>query len=240
MKLSVCIATYNGEKYIEEQLKSILNQIGQNDEIVISDDDSTDKTLEIIKSFGDSRIKLLQNNGERPKKLISNFENALFNANGDVIFLSDQDDIWLDGKVNQIMKALESNDLIVSDCTVVDANLGIIHDSFFQIRNSGSGLLKNFYKNSYIGCCMAFNRKIYDLILPFPKNIPMHDWWIGIVAEIYGKIKFLDEKLLLYRRHDNNVSLSSEQSGKSFLEKISLRLNLLTSLGYFYLHKTKK
>lgn len=240
MKISVCMAVYNGEKYIGEQLESILYQIAQNDEIIISDDGSTDQTLEVIKSFSDQRIKLVKNNHSHKKKLINNFENALMNANGEIIFLADQDDIWLDGKVNQIMKALESNDLIVSDCTVVDANLGIIHDSFFQIRNSGSGLLKNFYKNTYIGCCMAFNRKIYDLILPFPKNIPMHDWWIGIVAEIYGKIKFLDEKLLLYRRHDNNVSLSSEQSGKSFLEKISLRLNLLTSLGYFYLHKTKK
>ncbi len=167
--------------------------------------------------------------------LVGNFQNALLNSSGDVIFLADQDDVWLDGKVQRILELLAEYDLVVSDCQVVDENLGVIYDSYFDLMRSGSGLIKNLYKNTYMGCCMAFNRKIYDVALPFPPSIPMHDWWIGCVAEVYGKVHFVEESLLLYRRHGNNASASSETSSNSFQEKVILRLQILYSLSCLYL-----
>ncbi len=229
MKISVCIATYNGEKYIRQQISSILNQITDNDEVIISDDNSNDETLDIIESFRDDRIKIFSNKIVKTNilSLISNFENALLRSSGNVIFLADQDDIWLDGKIQKMLRMLENYDLVVSNAKVVDENLNVIHDSFFGLRNSGQGLIKNLYKNTYVGCCMAFNRKIYDFAIPFPPKVPMHDWWIGCVAEIYGKVYFADERLLLYRRHGNNASASSEVSSKHLTEQLISRVQII-------------
>ncbi len=138
------MATYNGEEYVAEQIQSILSQLEQNDEIIISDDGSCDNTLNIILQFEDARIKLFHNKNHG---LIHNFENALKNAIGDYVFLCDQDDIWLPHKVSEMFDALQLYDLVVSDCTVVDKNLNIILDSFFKQRSSGEGFLKNLYKN---------------------------------------------------------------------------------------------
>ena len=102
--ISVCIATYNGEKYIKEQLDSIIPQLGHEDEIVISDDGSSDSTLDIINSINDERIRITVNQGKHGVN--SNFNNALLHAKGDFIFLADQDDIWLSGKVAECLKAL--------------------------------------------------------------------------------------------------------------------------------------
>lgn len=236
MKISVCIATYNGEKYIYEQLISILPQISVDDEIIISDDNSSDNTVAIIQSFEDSRIKLLESKRNN-LSLIKNFENALLNSSGDIIFLADQDDVWLDGKVRKMIDLFGEYDLVVSDCRVVNETLDTIYDSFFNLRKSGSGLAKNLCKNTYIGCCIAFNRKIYDLALPFPPSIPMHDWWIGCVAEVYGKVHFMDEKLLLYRRHGNNVSASSGISSQPCLGKATSRLQIFYCLSNLILRK---
>lgn len=226
--ISVCIATYNGEKYIEEQLISILNQISEDDEIIISDDSSNDLTLEKIRTINDKRIKIYENNKFRSP--IFNFENALMKAKNDLIFLSDQDDIWEENKIKIMKKQLKNYDLVVSDCRVVDENLKILENSFFYLRNSGKGIIKNLYKNTYLGCCMAFNRKILEKALPFPKNIPMHDIWLGIIGESFGKTIFINDKLTRYRRHNNNVSPTSEKSNYSIKKKIEFRLNVIKSL----------
>lgn len=133
--ISVCIATYNGEKYVCEQLESILKQIGNDDEVIISDDGSTDETLNIIKGFIEKEQKTIK-----------------------------------------------------------------------LIEGPRKGVIKNLIKNSYIGCCMAFKCEIKEKILPFPDGIEMHDWWIGLVSEMKYKSYFIDEKLIRYRRHGDNVS----------------------------------
>ncbi|MEM7184509.1 MAG: glycosyltransferase, partial [Spirochaetota bacterium] len=110
--ISVCIATFNGEKYIHEQLVSILQQLGTNDEIIISDDSSTDNTIKMIHAINDKRIKIYHNNVRNP---IQNFENALRKAQGKYIFLSDQDDIWLETKISITIEHLQKYDLVVHD-----------------------------------------------------------------------------------------------------------------------------
>jgi glycosyltransferase involved in cell wall biosynthesis len=229
-KVSVCIASYNGSKYIAEQLRSILSQLAHHDEVIISDDSSTDNTLSIIGSFNDERIKVFKD--QKFRNPIFNFENAIKQADGDVIFLSDQDDVWLDGKVTLMLSALQDYDLVVSNALIGDSDLNIVRDSYFEWRDSRRGIFKNFIKNSYLGCCMAFKRKILDTALPFPRKIPMHDMWLGMVAEIYYKPVFLEEKLLIYRRHENNATFLKEDytSKESFKAKIMFRLNLLLSI----------
>ena len=114
--ISVCMATYNGEKYIREQIDSILAQLGDKDELIVSDDGSADATLSIVRSFSDPRIKIISNTGKHGTN--GNFENALKHAQGDYIFLSDQDDVWLPGKVNICLQALQTAHLVVHDCYV--------------------------------------------------------------------------------------------------------------------------
>lgn len=219
------MATYNGEKYIDGQLSSILGQLGEEDEIVISDDSSADRTLEIIEGFHDNRIRIFR--GGTFHSPIFNFENALKNAHGEHIYLADQDDIWEADKVAVTEEAFRTNDLVVSDATVIDADGHVLHESFYKLRNSGRGYFKNLYKNSYVGCCMAISRALLTLCLPFPRCIPMHDSWMGLMAELNGKPVFIDDKLVRYRRHSDNASPTGEKSSYSVWEKFLHRERLL-------------
>ena len=204
-RVSVAMATYNGEKYIKEQIESILEDINEKDEIIVSDDGSTDKTRTIINSFKDNRIKIVDGPKNGVKK---NFENAIRNCSGEYIFLCDQDDVWDKNKVKKVLKIFEDKriNVVVHDATIVDSDLNEISDSFYSFKNSGKGIIKNIYRNTYIGCCMAFRSTIVDKVLPIPNSIEMHDQWIGILSEVYGKACFIPDKLLKYRRHGNNVS----------------------------------
>lgn len=232
LDISVCIASYNGESYIKAQLESILVQLSQHDEIIISDDGSTDSTLNVIKSIKDDRIKIVQNTQRHG--ILQNIENALRFATGDIIYLSDQDDVWLNGKVNKMTELLVTYDLVVCNSKVTDENLAIINESFFNLQKSGRGLTKNIIRNTYVGCCMAFNRNVLKAALPFPANLPMHDSWIGLVAELVGKVKFLNEPLILYRRHAKNASATAEKSKSSVRIKIKWRFILLKELAIRY------
>lgn len=241
MKISVCIATYNGEKYIIEQLISIMNQLSDSDEIIISDDGSSDRTLELIESIDDKRIHLFNNEGA--KSPIKNFENSLIHASGDFIFLCDQDDVWMPNKVSSCLKVLKCCDLVLHDAYIVDVELQIISDSLFEVRKSHKGFINNLYKNSYVGCCMAFRRNIMLKTLPFPSNIAMHDMWIGLNAELYGKIEFIADKLILYRRHENNASITIGVSDKNIYQKINYRLYflvcILRKLNFYHVFRKK-
>jgi glycosyltransferase involved in cell wall biosynthesis len=223
--ISVCLACYNGSKYIEEQLKSILVQLSVDDEIVVSDDGSKDDTLNIIRALNDSRIKVIQ--GPAMAKPALNFENALKHALGDYIFLSDQDDVWLPNKVSTMMEALQANDLVVSDCRIVDANLQVISSSYYSQLTPKNGFLNNLIRNHYLGCCLAFRKRILDYALPFPKHVIMHDIWIGLCAEVYGKTGIVNEPLMLYRRHGENASPATEKSNLSISFRIEYRVRTL-------------
>lgn len=211
---SVCIATYNGARYIKEQLLSILSQINMDDEVIISDDGSTDNTIEIIKSINDSRIKILHAN-YRYYKL--NFENALQHARGEYIFLSDQDDVWLDGKYKACLEALQKADLICHNSQVADQHLNITIPSFFDYYRSGPGIIKNIVNSTYFGACMAFNRKVLNASMPFPTTREFgHDIWLGLVAESIGKVQFIETPYLVYRRHnDTFTNISTDLKSRS-------------------------
>lgn len=228
------MASYNGAEYISNQISSILKQLKEKDELIISDDGSTDGTIEIIKSFNDSRILLLIHEKSLsfrkniyPHYLVSqNFENALKRSSGDIIFLADQDDIWLDNKVVVMLSYLEKYSLVMSDCNVINEKNDIVSDSFFNSTNLPCGVIRNIIKPFYHGCCMAFKRQILDVALPFPKKMILHDSWIGMLAEKFGNVKFIDEKLMLYRRHFNNSSFSEGKSSNSFFFRIQYRVVL--------------
>jgi glycosyltransferase involved in cell wall biosynthesis len=223
-KLSVALATYNGERFIAAQLNSILVQLDGDSEVIISDNGSTDRTIEIINGFNDKRIVLLHCT---QKGLISNFENALNRVTGDIIFLSDQDDVWLANKVQIVKEYLKKYDLIMTDCKIVDENLNILHESFYAIKNAGKGLIKNLISNTYHGCSMAFRKELLKLLLPFPKNIPMHDIWIGFVGELFFSSCFIPDKLLLHRRHYANASTSTKPSNYNLYHKLLFRIQML-------------
>jgi glycosyltransferase involved in cell wall biosynthesis len=226
MKISVALAAYKGEQYIAEQLNSILPQLGDNDEIIVSDDFPHGKTREAVSGIRDKRIRYIEGQG---KGVVRNFENALNACTGDVIFLCDQDDVWMPDKVEKVLDAIRKGaDLVLHDAAVTDGALNITQPSFFEVRGSNASYAKNLIKNSFVGCCMAFTRKVMEESLPFPRELPMHDWWIALVAIKKGyKTFLLNESLIKWRRHGENVT-----GGKtSAVQKMKWRLQMLLSLA---------
>ncbi len=224
--ISVCTATYNGSRFIEEQLSSILKQIDDNDEIIISDDGSTDDTIKKILSFNDDRIKILYNNGHC---YTANFENALRHAKGDYIFLSDQDDIWHDNKVEKCVALLDRYDFVVSNARIIDSQNSVKEESRHRIVPVRRGFFNNLIKTYYLGCCMAFRRCILEVALPFPRNreLCFHDSWISMIAERYFKTFVCEDPLIDYRRHENNLSAGSVGINNSIVGMIRVRAYLL-------------
>jgi glycosyltransferase involved in cell wall biosynthesis len=206
--LSVCMATYNGEKYLRAQLESILPQLESGDELVISDDSSTDKTLGIIRSYNDDRIRLLT--GNRFFSPIYNFENALKHAGGKIIALADQDDIWLPDKLALIRRQLDGKTdrpaLVMLDGYMIDAEGRRTGQTIFGRKPPKHGVLANLYDNCFTGCTLAFTRPLLELALPFPPGIPMHDSWLGILALLRGEVEFVRQPTMEYRRHGDNLS----------------------------------
>ena len=228
--ISVCLASYNGATFILEQVVSILSQLGPADELIVSDDGSSDGTQDIILGLKDARVRLI--GGQQRLGVVQNFQRAIQAAAGEIIFLSDQDDVWLPGKVEACLAALKSSVLVVTDCRVVDTELGLIHDSFFAFRGSRPGILSNIIRNTYLGCCMAFRRDLLDAALPLPPRVPMHDMWLGLVAETLGPVTFLATPLLLFRRHGKNASPTyKEKNPFGVMAKLSYRLLLVRLLA---------
>lgn len=237
MNVSVAMATYNGAKYLKQQIDSILSQLNSEDELIISDDHSSDDTLSIIGKYmqEDHRVKLFMN---EESGVTSNFENAIKHTQNDIIFLSDQDDIWKPDKVETVKSYYKKNpkiQMIMSDITVVDNELNKTIESFYQYRGSRTGVIKNIIKNSYIGCAMSFRKELKMQILPIPRNVPMHDMWIGLVADMNKSALLIPEKLIYYRRHDDTVTTVENTS--SLKDKIVWRFQITNLLLKSFLKK---
>ncbi|MBO0467767.1 glycosyltransferase family 2 protein [Enterococcus plantarum] len=221
--ISVCIATYNGEKYLEEQLDSILPQLASQDELIISDDGSKDATLAIIKRYRaqDSRVKFFNGPG---KGVIANFEFAINQSQGEFIFLADQDDVWQPEKVQITLEFFHTHpkiELVISDLVIVNEQLDVIEPSYFEYRNVKLGFLHNIVKNKYIGAGMAFRSELKTRILPIPAKVPMHDMWIGLIAAYGNKSALIAQPLTLYRRHSDNASEINTKA--SFYQQLKWR-----------------
>jgi glycosyltransferase involved in cell wall biosynthesis len=236
--ISVCMSTYNGSLYIERQLGSILCQLGKDDEVILVDDHSTDATLEVIEKLSDKRIKIYRNGSN--EGVLRTFERAIRLASGDIIFLSDQDDIWYPEKVGRFLQVFDGQPdvtLVLSDAKVINDVDEDVAESFFEARGGFTpGLWHNIAKNKYLGCTMAFRRSMVDKFLPFPKDIPMHDMWIGCVNSLYGKSIFLDTPLMGYRRHQHNVSPARRQG---FAQILVWRWQLAKNLFLRYIMKRR-
>jgi glycosyltransferase involved in cell wall biosynthesis len=224
MKLSVCMATYNGAEFVVRQLNSVLSQLSENDQVVVVDDGSKDRTVDLIRETYGDRVEVYNN----PVNLgvIKSFEKAMSLAQGDIIFLCDQDDEWENNKVEKVMTAFEQSDasVVVHDASVVDGKGEIIHTSWNSYNGNviNQGILGNIVKNAFTGCMMAFKKELIPYFSPFPQSIEMHDQWIALVAKMRKeKIVYIDEPLMKYYRHGGNVtgmkkrSLSAQVKGRA-------------------------
>jgi glycosyltransferase involved in cell wall biosynthesis len=225
-KISVCMAAYNGADYIAEQLRSILSQLRSWDEVVIVDDCSEDGTVGVIENMHDNRIRLLRNSLNRG--VVATFEKALRCATGDILMLSDDDDIWVEGKVRKYIEAFEKEptaSIVSSQIQLIDGEGKPFED--LDLTRAGKfvpGFWQNVCKNHYQGSNMAIRSSLLKEILPFPVRPSFqHDVWIGTRNDLTGgKTVFLEEPLLLYRRHGRNVSRRLSR-----MKQIRQRLELL-------------
>lgn len=206
-RVSVAMAVYNGGKYLNEQMGSIINQLTEDDELVVSDNMSTDDSRDIILSYSKlyPNIKISECNEQG---ILANFENAILNCSGEYIFLADQDDVWKEDKIEKVLAEFQKSgaDLVLHDSEYVDENLVPLHKLMFQDKLAQPGYTRNLRKNAYQGCCLAFRKELVSLICPIPRNIAIHDQWIGLIAEKTGKVSFLQESLILHRKHKGSNS----------------------------------
>lgn len=205
-QVSVALATYNGVRWLLPQLRSIAGQLLPSDEWVIVDDGSTDGTVSLIEAQRDPRIRLLRNASNAGVR--ASFERALAACRGEFIFLADQDDVWLPGKRDALVAALQAGALLaISDATVIDGEGREIAPSFMARRGGFRGsFAATLVRNRFLGCAMAFRRELLDEVLPIPQSAPMHDMWIGALASLRGRVAYIERPLMQYRRHGGNVS----------------------------------
>ncbi len=233
MNISVAMAVYNGGRYLREQLDSILKQLDDRDEIVISYNSSEDDTLEIIEEYA-KQYEIIHVLPWEEQGVISNFENAIIHCTKNYIFLSDQDDVWTDDKVQKVMAAFESDPTILTvmhNCEYVDEELNPLGKDLFKDRHVKTGFLKNLVVNCYQGSCMAFRKDLVPFITPMPRSVAMHDQWIGIMAERAGHIKFLTECLMKYRKHDSSNSTDHVPLGKKIKWMIKMTYHVADVLN---------
>jgi glycosyltransferase involved in cell wall biosynthesis len=224
------MAVHNGAAFLRPQLESILGQLRPSDELIVVDDASRDDSLLVLRRIAERRLRVFRN--EHNVGVFGTFERALGLAQGDIVFLSDQDDVWLPGKVDKVLQVFATRPevtLVASDAMLIDQQGRIIANSFFANRGRFStGVLHNLIKNKYLGCTLAFRRTMLDKFLPIPRDVPMHDMWFGVLNDIHGKTFYIDEPLIAYRRHGGNVSPSV---GVDFGRRILWRWRLVKNIA---------
>lgn len=238
-KISVCIATYNGAPFIGEQLVSILRQLQPGDEVVVSDNGSTDDTLNIVASLDDERIRVLRlptkekqapGYARKLRRVYDNFRHAILHATGDYIFLSDQDDVWLDGKIEAVIHEFESAErmLVVHDAIYLSSDSNIDGQSKFGLVGAPTtSFCHTLRYNSYLGCCMAFSRSFARFAFSGRLTAVPHDTWAALLACLIcpERIGVIRKPLLRYRVHPANTSFVF-RSGNSLWFKLTYRLRL--------------
>ncbi|HDR2365107.1 TPA: glycosyltransferase family 2 protein, partial [Enterobacter asburiae] len=237
-QVDIALATYNGERFIREQIESIQKQSYSNWRLLISDDGSTDSTISIIKELmqSDSRINIV--NDSRQGGVIKNFNKALMHTTAEYILLCDQDDIWPSERLSKLVNELSciesekvnSEIMIFTDLCLIDEKNNIISESFYTINeiNPESNLKQSklFWNSSVYGCSVILNRKLLNASLPIPEFAHMHDQWLALNASRSEGLYYLEYPSVLYRQHTGNVVGGRK---KSWLQKTkSLKKNLKT------------
>jgi glycosyltransferase involved in cell wall biosynthesis len=226
---SVVLATYQGGPYIGEQLDSILSQLAPDDEIIVSDDASTDATLTLVRDWQsrDARIKLLAN--DRRAGYVGNFTRAIAHSNGDLVYFSDQDDIWLPDKIRAMDAALARHACVATDARVVDATLNPLYRSYFEWRGTkGFSFTSILLKPPIIGATMACQRHYLLSLLPVPDGVP-HDFWISLNATWDRCLEVLPQPLILYRRHAAVLSESATDRKRAKGTILQERIRILAA-----------
>lgn len=227
-RISFVLASYNGAGFIEEQLTSILASLGPDDEIVVSDDGSTDATLECVSAVRDTRIRLLSG-GER-LGYQGNFARAMAASTGRFIFFSDQDDICLAARVPLSLTALERHWCVCGDATVVDSQLKPMQASHFAAHGARFDLVSLIARPPVIGATLACRREFVDACIPFPVGVP-HDMWLASQAARMGELAAVREPFILYRRHAAAVSATASTSQRPIRERLIERYRLVRAMA---------
>lgn len=214
-KVDILVATCNGEKYVKEQIDSILNQTYENIRVIVSDDRSDDSTPKILKEIAKSDKRVILNLQKERLGVINNFEFLLKQVKSNFYMFSDQDDFWLPNKVEKMMEKQkqENADLVFGDLEVVNENLETMYPSYgdYMLLNRKIKKCINSYEYNYLyncvtGCTILGKTSMLDKILPLPNTSKyvLHDHWIGIITGIYGKVAYVEETYIKYRQHGNN------------------------------------
>lgn len=229
-KIEILMATYNGEKYIGEQINSIINQTYTNWNLLIRDDGSKDKTLNIIKKYEkmDNRIILIRDNKDN-LGFVKNFEELLKKSRTEFVMFSDQDDYWLENKIEKYVEVIEKLDkkklekplLIHSNSYICDKNLKILEEKFIDSNIAGEKKSKSiFFYYIVQGATVLINRNLIKKVIPFSNNVKLHDRYFHLISEFLGNRIFINESLMKYRQHGNNeIGVSKGSIIKKILKK---------------------
>jgi glycosyltransferase involved in cell wall biosynthesis len=231
MTADILLATYQGADYIKEQIESLLSQTYTPIRILARDDGSTDRTLEILKTYS-NHLTIIPNGNNGGIR--NNFSELLQHSTADYVFFSDQDDIWLPNKVADTIKELKwmerkfgrSTPLLVhTDLKVVKKDLSTISPSFWHYANlkpKQTSLNRLLVQNNITGCTMGMNRALIKLTESIPSGAIMHDWWVGLVASCFGHIGHLKDPTMLYRQHTTNDTGAKKNSMRAFMEQSAI------------------
>lgn len=212
--ISVAMATYNGERFIKEQIDSILRQTVKPTEIVVCDDCSTDNTWDILQQYANRDFRIHVYRNDQNLGFIKNFEKAISLCSGEYIALSDQDDIWMDNHIELLLNGIGDKVLCCGNALLVDENGKSLDLSYKEMELLDSlpdddfQKLKSmlFFRSPYQGASMLFKRELTKCALPFPQGVSYHDRWLAMVACVSGGISYLDSIVLYYRRTNDNVT----------------------------------
>lgn len=230
MRISIAMATYNGAQYIQDQLNSFQLQTRQPDELIVYDDCSTDETESIVSKFSEAcSFKVFFYKNKKNIGFKQNFAQALSKCTGDLIFLSDQDDVWLPRKIEKIVSFFDCNPttmVVTHDQIICDSKLRHLKNTRF---NNLSAINQDL-KNHVSGCCTALRGSWVKMVLPMPIEINAHDTWIATLADKIGVRELYKEPLMYYRRHDKNASQSVTYSINPITRDPFIDTNLLKKI----------
>jgi glycosyltransferase involved in cell wall biosynthesis len=224
--ISIAMATYNGEKYLREQIDSILRQTYKDFEVIICDDCSTDSTWSILQKYEDIDTRIHCYLNEINVGFRKNFEKAILLCRGEYIALSDQDDIWTDNHLELLDKYKDSCILIYSKAELLSCDgirTGKLAHIYSRLSDESHLLYSLFFYNPIQGCTMMFHNSLVDKALPIPDQIYYHDYWLAIIAVMSNNVCFVDDLTVLYRQHGNNVSKQSGSRRKRYRDTLLMQ-----------------